>query len=104
MLMSDGSETASPWISDVLPMLQNKMVTVNTIAIGPKADPQLESLSLERGGTSYFATDDPVQMAGDVTLSVFESTSTHLALSDSPIIVSRDPKRTVFKRLTEHDI
>lgn len=88
VLMSDGAENVRPMIREVSPTLQNEMVTVNTIAIGPDADLQMETLSLERGGKAYFVKEDLIEMTGALHFAFFETTTTHLDSSNSPVVVS----------------
>lgn len=88
VLLSDGIENEHPNISQVSPILRDKLVRVNTIAMGPTADTQMELLSLQRGGKAYFVNDDPAQMSGALNFAFFDTTTTHLDSANSPIAVS----------------
>lgn len=88
VLISDGEENVRPYVQDVSADLRDKMVNVDTIAIGNDADLQMETLSLERGGKAYFINENLIDMTGALHFAFFDTTTTHLDSSNSPVIVS----------------
>ncbi|XP_076304347.1 calcium-activated chloride channel regulator 1-like isoform X1 [Tachypleus tridentatus] len=57
ILITDGEENVEPYVSQVLPKLQQQKVTVNAIAFGNKATRKLEDLTKLTGGKGFFFAD-----------------------------------------------
>lgn len=87
VLLSDGSENASPLVSEVLASVRSAAVSVDTIAMGPRADKQLESLSWEGGGTAHFVEDSEVTVTNSLDFAFFEATTAHLYRDNRPVVV-----------------
>ncbi|XP_072023134.1 calcium-activated chloride channel regulator 1-like [Amphiura filiformis] len=54
LVVAGGEENSSPSISDIIHLLDDYQITVDTIAIGPEADKDLESLTRGTGGQSFY--------------------------------------------------
>ena len=58
MLISDGIENRYPFIDDVKPDLIEKGVTVHSILYSDDADPKMQGLSNDTGGSLFFDSGD----------------------------------------------
>ncbi|XP_072025963.1 calcium-activated chloride channel regulator 4-like [Amphiura filiformis] len=54
LVITDGEENSSPSISNIIHLLDDYQITVDTIAIGPESDEDLESLTRVTGGQSFY--------------------------------------------------
>ncbi|XP_070539523.1 calcium-activated chloride channel regulator 1-like [Ptychodera flava] len=57
LVVTDGEENTSPFIDDVLSEIQEKLITVDTIAIESEASIKLENLSSTTCGMSFFYSE-----------------------------------------------
>ncbi|XP_035692460.1 calcium-activated chloride channel regulator 1-like [Branchiostoma floridae] len=74
LLITDGEETDSPHISDVIPELLRKEIIVDTVAISQNADAKLESLAEETGGLSFFSGNGDSIALDNAFTATFEET------------------------------
>lgn len=54
IVISDGRENVSPFVSDIMPEVHNKSVVVHTISVTEQADAIMSNLSSSAGGQSFF--------------------------------------------------
>lgn len=57
-LLTDGKEVSPPYISDVQSIVTDSGITVNTLALGNKADMQLGDISRASGGKSFYYSEE----------------------------------------------
>jgi len=63
ILLSDGYENTSPYVSSVLPTIPGK-VTIHTIALGTNVDEALLSSIAQQTGGSYYVSPTPSELQG----------------------------------------
>ncbi|XP_038047850.1 calcium-activated chloride channel regulator 3A-1-like [Patiria miniata] len=71
IVVTDGGENRSPYIADVLPLVNGLGATIDTIALGSQASQHLEMLSTSTGGTAYSLEEESSSLSD-----VFSKSST----------------------------
>ncbi|XP_075555739.1 calcium-activated chloride channel regulator 3A-1-like [Dermacentor variabilis] len=110
VLMTDGAETAAPYVADVLGELVAAGVRINTIALGKEAELKLEVLALRTGGKPYALRDGSSNEAAVGLESAFlDSTVALLDHDKRPIVIFEEtakvPKEGVaFSVLVDRDL
>ncbi|ESO99114.1 hypothetical protein LOTGIDRAFT_238844 [Lottia gigantea] len=102
ILITDGQENESPWITDIKPSLLKQGVMVHALAYGQKAETGISALADETGGRTFFFSgqrqstlvDSLAAMVMPQTSEGFESPVT--VVSDTQILDRATPYKGTF--------
>lgn len=89
ILITDGEENVTPFISEKIPSLLKEKIIVNTVAFGGFASHKLENLTKITGGKGFFFRDlNGTRPTSDLDAAFLESVTSHADIDLQPVKIA----------------